>query len=457
MKALFTLILTGVMFITTYGQTVTLTFRENNQNSQNRDYRVVIDGYSYNSTEGTKIGNNKGVNAPTAFTITNLSPGSHTIMVYNNTSSGNALYSNNFQLRRDYDLTIGINTGRISFTEKFADGASNNSGAYEMDTYAFTQLAQEIKDNRYQSSRVAAIREAVSSNNRFTTNQVKQLITLVTSETSRLELAKLAYAVVVDPANYTDLNTLFTLRANRTSLDNYVRAQVQANPGNNNTPVTGRVLLSDTRYNQLLVSLNNNNTQSGKFSIIRDAFGNVSNAFTTAQIRQLLGVVTSETDRLYLAKQAYATVYDPANFSTLLTIFSSQSNREELNRYIVSNGGTGGNIYGETRTPMADADFSVLLRKASNHLLAWDKVSDVKEAFTNSQNYFTSAQVVQLINVASAGGLLTSVSESTRVELAKLSYSRVVDPQNFVQVTDLFTIQASRDEINNYVRVQVQN
>ncbi|MES2331855.1 MAG: DUF4476 domain-containing protein [Bacteroidota bacterium] len=458
MKALLTLILGSVMFAT-FGQTVTLTFRDNNQDKQNRDYRVMIDGYSYNSTEGTKIGSNKGSNGPTAFTITNLSPGAHTINVYSSTASGNILYSNNFQLRRDYDLTIAVNPGRISFSEKFADGVNaSNDSRHEMDANAFTQLAQEIKANRYQSSRVAAIREAVSSDNRFTTKQVKELVTLVTAETSRLELAKLAYSSVVDPVNYMDLNTLFTTTANKRSFSAYVQAEInKGNNGNVNIPVPARVLLSDTRYNQLLVSLNNNNYQSGKLAIIRDAFGNTGTAFTTAQIRQLLGVITSENDRLSLAKQAYATVYDPVNFSTLLTMFGSQANRVELNNYIISNGGTGGNIYGQARTPVSDADFSVLLRKANNHLLAWDKATDVRAAFTNPQNYFTSSQARELIGVASAGNILSSVPESTRVELAKLSYSRIVDPENFVQVMDLFTIQASRDEINSYVRRQTQN
>jgi hypothetical protein len=429
----------------------------NNQNNQNRDYRVVIDGYSYNSNDA---GNNSGQNSPSAFTITNLSPGSHTIKVYNNANSRDVVYSNNFQLRRDYDLAIAVNPGRISFTEKFADGANafNNSGAYEMGSGAFMQLSQEIKNNRYESSRVAAIRAAVSSNNRFTTNQIKQLLTFVSSETTRLELAKQAYPAVIDPANYMELNSLFTLGANRNNLANYVRFEGnKTNPGNPNLPVTGRVLLSDSRYNQLLVSLNNSNYQSGKLTIVRDAFSDIGNAFTTAQIRQLLGVITSETDRLYLAKQAYATVYDPANFSTLLNMFSAQSSRVELNNYIVSNGGIGGNIHVQTRMPMSDGEFSVLLRNAGNHLLAWDKVADVRAAFSNPQNYFTSAQAGLLINAVNEGNLLIAVNESSRVELAKLSYSRVVDPENFAQVLDLFTIRESRDEINSYIRLQVQN
>ena len=105
---------------------------------------------------------------------------------------------------------------------------------------------------------------------------------------------------------------------------------------------------------------------------------------------------------------------------------------------------------------MTDAGFDLLLRRADNHILPWDKAAEVKTAFSSSQNYFTSLQARQLMAVVGSGNLL-SVSESSRLELAKLSYSRITDPENFRQIIDLFTDQVSRDELNNYIRSQVQN
>jgi hypothetical protein len=556
------MLLGAFLCISATAQSVTLLFRGNNQD---RDYRVLIDGSNYNSVNATGTINDNAAGAQKTILITNLSPGSHTIAVYNtNNTSGNGslLYSNTFQLRSNYDMVIAINAARVSFSEKLAEDASMNTGNSSMEANDFAELLQEVKSNRYQSARVAAIREAVSSSDHFTVNQIRQLLTLVTAQNTRLELAKLSYAVLTDPANYTRLNTLFTTQASRNSLADYVAVQssnsnstgtpsssvrslltvtqynnilqnlndndyqsgkfnvikdafnntayafttaqirqllgvvtsetdrlylaklgyaavsdpanfaslvslftIQANrnsltdyigSGNVIPSTTVRSLLTVSQYNTMLQNLNDNNYQSGKYTIIKDAFNNAAYAFTTAQIRQLLGVITSEPDRLYLAKQAYVTVSDPVNFASLLTLFTTQANRIELNSYIIRNGGTGGNVYVQTKTPMADADFSLLLRKAGNHILPWDKVTDVKAAFSNSQNYFTSAQARQLMYLVSSGNLL-SVSESSRLELAKLSYSRITDPENFTQIIDLFTIQASRDELNAYVRLQAQN
>jgi hypothetical protein len=461
MKKLLIGLFSAFLCLSAMSQTVTLSFRGN---TQNRDYRVMIDGTNYYSTNATNSNNDNVVGNARMITISNLSPGSHTISVYNNNSANatsQRLYTNTFQLRSEYDMNIAITGNRVAFSEKLADIADGNTsslGASAMASADFAQLLQEIRGSRYQSSRAATIREAVSSADHFTANQVRQMLALVTSETTRLELAKLAYPVVTDQENYaTRLNTVITTRANRNDLGTYIQTQV--NTGTTLPPTTGtsRALLSTYQYDQLLQNLNSNNYQSGKFTLIKNAFANTGSAFTTAQIRQLLGVITSEPDRLYLAKQAYITAYDPANFYTLLTLFASQSNRAELNSYIVSNGGTGGSVYVQTRIPMSDANFDVLLKNAGNHILASSKVKEVRTAFTDPQNNFTSAQARQLLTVVTTGNILTSVSEATRLELAKLSYARVTDPENFYQIIDLFTNQASRDELNSYIKVQVQN
>jgi hypothetical protein len=209
------MLLGAFLCISATAQSVTLLFRGNNQD---RDYRVLIDGSNYNSVNATGTINDNAAGAQKTILITNLSPGSHTIAVYNtNNTSGNGslLYSNTFQLRSNYDMVIAINAARVSFSEKLAEDASMNTGISSMEANDFAELLQEVKSNRYQSARVAAIREAVSSSDHFTVNQIRQLLTLVTAQNTRLELAKLSYAVLTDPANYTRLNTLFTTQASR--------------------------------------------------------------------------------------------------------------------------------------------------------------------------------------------------------------------------------------------------
>jgi hypothetical protein len=463
MKKLILGMVSILMCAASFAQTVKIQFRGN----QGKNYRVMIDGVRYYSNDaGVTTGSYavRTANAPAdqrTLTLTNLLPGTHRIEIYNNvntnnSTSGQRIYVNNFQLREDYDMNILVNGNRISFSEKISPLANAN-GQYRtaMTTAGFTELMQRVRQNRYQDARISTIRSALGATDYFTTDQISQLLTLVNAESARLDLAKTAYTVSTDPTNYyNELYHLFDSQASRNSLEAYVRSQSVAT-GEPGSTVTSRTLLSTTAYNKLLSDLNTNNYQSGKYNIISSAFSNSANAFTTAQIRQLLGAITSEPDRLYLAKQAYPAVSDMGNFASLITLFPTQSSREELNTFIINNGGTGNNSLVITRAPMSEAVFNTIYRKVGNHFRGSSRYTEMKAAFNDTENNFTSAQVRQLLTLVNSGSSLLGISETNRIELAKLSYARVTDPVNFSQVVDLFSSQSSKDELNTYVRLQV--
>lgn len=462
MKKLILGMVSIMMCAASFAQTVTIQFRGN----QGRNYRVMIDGVRYYSNDAavsyTSFRTANAAADQRTLTLTNLSTGTHRIEVFNNantTSAGQRVYANNFQLREDYDMNILINGNRISFSEKISPMANAN-GQYRtaMTAAGFNELLDRVRQSRYQDTRITTIRSALGATDYFTADQISQLLTLVNAESARFDLAKTAYAVSTDPTNYyNDLYHLFDSQSYRNSLDTYVRSQSNNTgvSGGTSTSVTSRSLLSTEAYNQLLLSLNNNNYQSGKYNIISTAFGNNANAFTTAQIRQLLGAITSEPDRLYLAKQAYPSVSDPGSFSTLITLFPTQSSREELNNFIINSGGIGNNSLVITRTPMTEDAFNAVYRKAGGHFRGSSRYTELKTIFNNTDNNFTSAQVRQLLTLVNSGSSLLGISETNRIELAKLSYARVTDPVNFSQVIDLFSSQASKNELNNYVRLQV--
>jgi len=195
-------------------------------------------------------------------------------------------------------------------------------------------------------------------------------------------------------------------------------------------------------FNQLLQSVQDKWSQSLKGEAERNAFANTGNYFSTAQIRQLLSLITSESDRLDLAKLSYRSVTDPANFTKLSDLFSSSANRNEFNNYVSTQGGQVLNA--TVKTPMTDNDFSALVFSIRANLLQILKVSAEKDVFNNPNNFFTASQIKQLISLIN--------SENNRLELAKLSYRTVTDPANFTQLYDLFKTQASKDDLANYVK-----
>jgi hypothetical protein len=458
MKKLMTVLAGVLLFIGSYAQTVSILFRGNVQ----KNYHVYIDGHRYYS--GNASGNVRNTTYNTSnsasqrvMRINNLPTGTHKIQIYNangNASIGQLVYTNNFQLRSGYDMNITVNGNRINFSEKL-DPTVNANGEYRtaMTSAGFQQVMNKIRGNRYQDARISAIRSTLTSTDYFTTDQISQLLSLVNSESARLELAKTGYTVVADPANYNQISALFDSQSNINSLNTYIGAQTSVNPGTGN--VVGRALLSSYDYDRLLQSVRNSDYTSGKYSILSSAFANASYAFTTNQVRELLGLINSESDRLYLAKQAYPIVTDQSTFSNLLNMFAVQSNREDLNSFIINSGGIGSNALVISKTPMSNDAFNAILRKSSGHIRQTSVYSDLKAAFNDTQNNFTTEQVQRLLTLASASnGGLFPMSESNRVELAKLAYSRVTDPVNYSSVVSMYTSQASRDEINAYINAQ---
>jgi hypothetical protein len=197
-------------------------------------------------------------------------------------------------------------------------------------------------------------------------------------------------------------------------------------------------------FNQLLRSVRNQYQQSGKVALLRDAFSVTTNYYTAAQIRQLLTPISTDVDRLALAKVAYNQVSDEQNFASLYDMFNTQASRDEFNNYVRNGGSLSSSGQYASRVAMSDSEFNKLYSKARLHFRQSSVVSDVKDAFSNKSNYFTVTQIRTLLTLIS--------TEADRLALAKLAYHRAADPGNFSQLLDVFTTQSSVDDLNNYIR-----
>lgn len=318
-------------------------------------------------------------------------------------------------------------------------GQIENTAKTQITEYEFNRLTQSIRDKWSQSLKSEAIRDAFNNtNNYFSTSQIRQLLGLVTSESNKLDLVKLSYRGVTDPNNFTQLANVFNSSANRAEFNNYVRTnsgQIIEN--------TAKTQMTDYDFNRLTQSVRDKWSQSLKGEAVRDAVINTNNYFSSAQLRQLLTFITSESDRLELAKLSFRSVTDSNNFIQLADLFTSASHRTEFNTFVNTQmGGVSGNTV--VKTPMANSEFSLLVLSVRSNLLQILKVSAEREVFNNPNNYFTTAQVRQLISLIN--------SEPNRLELAKLSYRTVTDRNNFMQLNDLFTTQSSRDALANYIK-----
>jgi hypothetical protein len=448
MKTLFILV-SGLLSLSLLAQDVNIKFAGANKN---KEYQVIIDGSSYYSANAVSTSSNRSK----VINIHNLSLGSHDLSVYrmgnnnntysngNSSAQGKPVYSKSFQLREGYDMNITVRAnGLVSFSEKPAE-TQYSQDKVPMSATAFNQLLINLQNKRYQSDKISMIKNAFNNvSNNFTTSQVRQLLLLVNAENRRFELAKLSYPKLTDPDNFSYVYDVFKSEANRDALDDYVVSE-GGNISNVQNNAAYGAAMSTANFNELLQRIYNQTYQENKIAEIRDALNSTYNYFSTVQLKQLLAFVNSEAERLTLAKLAYNRTADRANFNELVDMFYTQSNRDELNGFIISNGGNANTA--SYKMPMSDASFTQIYNKARSHFFQKNTLNEIRTAVSNTSNNFTTDQIRQL--------LLLAKTDADKLALAKLAYPRVVDSINYSQLLDLFTIQSNRTELDIFIKAQ---
>lgn len=441
MKTLLSTLFVGFLAVAGFAQTtstVNIIFRGVTKTTNN--FEVRIDDKRYFSNTNTS-------NAPNyKISIDNILTGTRALKLYrlkSNSVSANAnsqntlVYSTNFVLREGYDMNITVRpNGAVQFSEVMAE-VTNPVNSGPMTTAAFNSLKQAVQSQGSQALKAEKIRDAfINTNNRFTSAQVRQLLVMVTSESDKLDLAKLAYDGVTDTANFATLSNVFSSTTRRNEFAEFIRSKAESAP-----PATSRVLISDTNFNNLVANVKSKWSQSLKGDALRDAFTNSNNYYTTTQVRQLMGLVTSESDRMDLIKMAYPVVTDVNNFATLYDVFASTAKRTEFNDFVVSKGGVA--VNNGVKAQMTARNFNLLMSSIQSKWSQALKTDAVRDAFKNVNNYFSTEQIRQLM------GQVTS--ESDRLDLVKLAYPVVIDTNNFATLSDIFVSTAYRLEFNDFV------
>jgi len=418
----------------------------------NRYQEVLIDGRIYSIMNNTTT-NTNGLNG--LVTVPDLQPGQHTLQVVRINSNTGARRNNTrqFNLRSRYDLEITVNNnGTISLNETRNKNYGNARSRTPMTDADFSMVLQNVESQRRASAKTTAVTNAFNNTNYyFTTDQAIQLLELVTSESKRFSLAKTVYAKITDPANFSLVYDLLESQSNIDALEAYVDSYNSSHPSYNSYPAySSNQAMNTADFNVLLSNVKRQWLPGAKMSAVSDAFANGNYYFTTAQAMQLIQQLSSESNRLQLAKSAYSKIVDLANISQMYDLFSSQSSRDEFAAYInsyngnrpVYNNGNNGNTY-YSHAAMTDADFNTVYNNAKRQWLPGAKMSAVSDLFANGNYYFTVYQTMQLIQLVS--------NEDNRLQLAKSAYGKIVDPANNSQLYDLFTSQARKDELRNYI------
>ena len=194
--------------------------------------QVVIDGRSYNVYENTVV-------------LNNIRSGNHNIKIYRgrNSSRGNRaelLYSANIYIKPSYDVDVMINRfgkalvdeqymrgNRPEGDNRFENNNGNDNGNYEnrynrpLSETDYHRFLEHVKTQWF-SGKLTAAREGFTRN-RFTTAQVKGVLQLFSTDSDKLDLAKLVYRNITDPRNFYNLYDMCSFQSSKDELEKYTR------------------------------------------------------------------------------------------------------------------------------------------------------------------------------------------------------------------------------------------
>jgi hypothetical protein len=152
------------------------------------------------------------------------------------------------------------------------------------------------------------------------------LIQLVSAENNRLQLAKLSYRTITDVANFNQVYNLLSSQASKNELAAFIN-------NNSDAGINPNIAMSDANFNALYQTIQSKFFPNEKMNSLTNEFNNTANYFTCTQAKQLIQLVSLESNRLQLAKLSYRTITDRNNFTQLYDILNSQASRNELDAY----------------------------------------------------------------------------------------------------------------------------
>ncbi|MGZ3837565.1 MAG: DUF4476 domain-containing protein [Flavisolibacter sp.] len=292
MKNIFTLLAGGLMTVSAFASDVTVTL------PGNKNYQVLIDGREINAYGA--YGNTISLN--------NVAPGQHSLQVYKSKgndrwNTGNAVYSAAFTIRPQYDLMINIDKkGRAQMDERRNNDYGNSGYGGNNGSWGNNNKRDGDDDDAYGRNNRGKHYGQHDRDDRRDGDE---------DDNGRNRANDHRNGGYNNNGGYGNNDGY----GNNGSYDN-------RNNSYNNA-------MSDADFNHLVQKIRSQ--WFGKLNSAKTAVGN--NYFNTYQVRQILQIFSSESDKLQLAELAYRNTVDPNNFRQLYDLFSYQG-QNALDNYI---------------------------------------------------------------------------------------------------------------------------
>lgn len=216
-------------------------------------------------------------------------------------------------------------TGKIGCEWPMSDGDFNN-------------LKNTVKSKSFASEQMTLIQQGLKDNC-ITTAQTKSLAELFTFDSDRMKVVQMGWDHCYDLDNFYQVNELFTWESSSEELTRYMNAHPRAAvtpPTVVPQAKTGCPAPMDAAAFTALKNSISKATSSGtKLTILKQ--GAASACLSVAQIKEVVGLFTWDSEKIDAAKFLWKRSFDYQNFYQVTQLFTSSFSQEDLNNYLKAN------------------------------------------------------------------------------------------------------------------------
>ena len=200
----------------------------------------------------------------------------------------------------------------------------------------FLVFAQDIFNRQGENLRMDASLSLVSRTC-LSVAQAMKIATLLSLENNRMEFLKAAYNRIFDEANYDQAQQVFNHQPNKFAFAEFLKAKrLAALPPPPVVQPPAPCVVSSEQFRMLRETLAREGSSSSRVVIAKNQIPAMK-CFTSQQMKDILNLYPSSSDRLDVAKFAFQYITDKDNyFLTVSSLFNSSSDRENLSNFVAS-------------------------------------------------------------------------------------------------------------------------
>lgn len=312
--------------------------------------------------------------------------------------------------------------------------------------------------------------------NCVSSQQLKTMAQLFTSDSVRLIVCEKAYPKVTDTANFFTVYDAFASFSYALRLYDFVQhykpatGPAQSTPRPSSPPVITPTTTTTTTTTTLVTrpaglsfplwvypdtvrataskdcagpviaeqqfqSLANNAfvqpTEEAKVVAIENAF--TANCMSMAQQMKMASLLQNEDNRMRVMKAGFARVYDQEHYPSATTMFTAGTKKDEWNNYCAA--------YLTPPCAVSEQDFKPLLAQIAAKSFDDDQVQLVEMMIVN--RCFNTAQLKAIAD--------EMTFDEGKMKVFKMCYARCPDKQNYYQLTEKLTFTGNKDELRRFI------